>query len=427
MSFKLSLETLKPVVVGLGYVGLPLAVEIGKYFKVLGFDIDKERIQNLNKFQDHTREVSAEQLMLSEGCKFTSDSKKLAQSNFYIVTVPTPIDKNNRPDLVPLEQATKAIGALISEGDIVVYESTVYPGLTEELCVPLIEKISGLKLNKGFFVGYSPERINPGDKKHRLPDIVKVTSGSNLESAEFINKFYSVFISAGTYKASSIKVAESAKVIENVQRDVNIALVNELAVLFGSLDIDTYEVLKAAGTKWNFLPFVPGLVGGHCIGVDPYYLTHKAQEVGHHPELILAGRRTNDKMATYVADSLVLEFVKRKINMNAAKVLILGFTFKEDCPDIRNTKVSDIVNRLKELNLAVDIYDPVASNKEIQKEYGLEALDEIKEGYDAILCAVAHQEFIKNGISSLRLLCKKKGIIYDLKNMFPAEHSDMRL
>lgn len=415
-------------VIGLGYVGLPLAIEFSDKFPVIGFDINANRILDLNSGVDSTNEVEIKNLNKAHNIIFTSDPESLKSCNFYIVTVPTPINKNKRPDLGPLINASNLIATVLKKGDVVVYESTVYPGATEEDCVPILENISGLSLNKDFYVGYSPERINPGDKTHRLPDIKKVTSGSNKRSADFIDQVYKKIILAGTHKAESIKVAEAAKVIENTQRDLNIALINELAIIFNLMGIDTESVLKAAETKWNFLPFRPGLVGGHCIGVDPYYLTHKAESLGYNPEIILAGRRLNDGMASFVSSQLIKLLAKKNIKINSSKILILGLSFKEDCPDIRNTKVTDIIEELHEYNCKVSVYDPWVNKLEAKKEYGINLLDKIEDNeYDAIIIAVAHKEFKKMGIKKIRALGKSKHVVYDLKYLFSATQVDKRL
>ncbi len=415
-------------IIGLGYVGLPLAVSFGKKCKTLGFDINTARIEELNQGQDHTLEVSPEELKSVTNLSFSSNPQDIADCNYIIVTVPTPIDKNKQPDLTPLRKASEMIGKVISAGTTVIYESTVYPGATEEVCIPIIEQVSGLVFNQDFFAGYSPERINPGDKKHRLETIVKVTSGSTPEVADKVDELYRSIITAGTHKASSIKVAEAAKVIENTQRDLNIALINELAMIFSRIGIDTEEVLEAAGSKWNFLPFRPGLVGGHCIGVDPYYLTHKAEELGHHPQVILAGRRLNDNMGEYVVGRLVKKMLNEKIMVNGANVLLLGITFKENCPDIRNTKVVDIATELNNYHVNLDIYDPWANNAEVQHEYGLSLVDKPKtEGYDAIIAAVAHDEFKQWGTDKLRELGKENCVIFDLKYIFNKQDVDIRL
>ena len=424
----LNLRKCRIGVVGLGYVGLPLAVEFGKHFDTVGFDVKAPRIAELKAGRDSTLEVSKAELKGASRLTFTTDLADLKRCMVYIVTVPTPIDEYKRPDLTPLVKASESVGKVLKRGDVVVYESTVYPGCTEEVCVPILERESGLKFNKDFFAGYSPERINPGDKEHRLPSIKKVTSGSTPEVADFVNKLYASIITAGTHKASSIKVAEAAKVIENTQRDVNIALINELALIFNRLGIDTEEVLSAAGSKWNFLRFTPGLVGGHCIGVDPYYLTHKAQEIGYHPEMILAGRRLNDNMALYVADQITKLMSSKRIHVNGSRALVLGVTFKENCPDIRNSKVVDVVRELTKSGAEVDIYDPWADNAELKHEYGLRLTRNLQpKRYDAAVVAVAHKEFRELGAEGVRKLCKKSHVLYDIKQVFPASQVDGRL
>lgn len=424
----MQLAELRIAIIGLGYVGLPLAVEFGKKVPVMGFDIYQKRISELKNGQDHTLEVSPEELKQAVQLSYTASLEDLKDCNFFIVTVPTPIDDYKQPDLTPLVKASTSIGKVLKKGDIVVYESTVYPGATEEVCIPVLEEISGLTFNKDFFAGYSPERINPGDKLHRVTNILKITSGSTSEVADYIDKVYNLIIEAGTHKAPSIKVAEAAKVIENTQRDVNIALINELALIFNKLDIDTEEVLKAAGTKWNFLPFRPGLVGGHCIGVDPYYLTHKAQAIGYHPEIILAGRRLNDSMGAYVVTQLVKGMIKKKIQVEGSKVLVLGLSFKENCPDIRNTKVIDIVKELQEYHMDVDVYDPWIDSEETQQEYGITPVSQPTAGqYDAVILAVAHNEFKEMGIEAIRSLGKASHVLYDLKYVFSRSESDIRL
>ena len=424
----MNINNVKIAVIGLGYVGLPLAVEFGKKVNTLGFDINEARINELKSGQDHTLEVSSEELAQAKQLQFTASLEELAVSNFYIVTVPTPIDEYNQPDLTPLIKASTSIGKVLKKDDIVVYESTVYPGATEEVCVPILEEVSGLVFNKDFFVGYSPERINPGDKEHRVNNILKITSGSTQPIADYIDDVYRLIIDAGTHKASSIKVAEAAKVIENTQRDVNIALINELALIFNKMGIDTEDVLKAAGTKWNFLPFRPGLVGGHCIGVDPYYLTYKAQAIGYHPEIILAGRRLNDNMASYVATNLVKAMIQKDIKIKDANILILGLTFKENCPDIRNTKVVDIVKELKDYEANVDVYDPWINVTESQHEYGITPVSElVEQKYDAIVLAVAHHQFKELGADNIRKLGKKDVVIYDLKYVLEKQNVDIRL
>lgn len=418
----------KIAMIGLGYVGLPLAVEFAKYYDVVGFDINEARIQELKSGKDSSLEVEEDELAQATRLHYTTDPKDIADCHMYIVTVPTPIDKHNRPDLGPLIGASTGVGKVLKKNDIVVYESTVYPGATEEDCVPILERESGLKYNVDFFCGYSPERINPGDKEHRVKDIVKVTSGSNPDVADYVDKIYRKVIVAGTFKASTIRVAEAAKVIENTQRDVNIALINELSLLFNRLNINTLEVLEAAGTKWNFLPFRPGLVGGHCIGVDPYYLTHKAQEIGYNPEIILAGRRINDGMGAYVISQLLKIMTQKRIHVVDANVLVMGLTFKENCPDIRNTRVTDMIDELKKYNANVDVYDPWASSDEAKEEYGVELIPELKPGhYDAVIMAVSHKEFLKMGIDQIRALCKSGGVLFDVKSLFPADLVDGRL
>ncbi len=423
-----NIEQVKIAIIGLGYVGLPLAVEFGKKFSTVGFDINQARITELQSGQDHTLEVSSDELAQANMLTFSADLDALRGANFYIVTVPTPIDQHRQPDLTPLIKASETLGKVICAGDVVVFESTVYPGATEEDCIPVIERISGLRFNQDFFAGYSPERINPGDKEHRVTTIKKVTSGSTPEIAEFVDLVYRSIITAGTYKASSIKVAEAAKVIENTQRDLNIALINELAVIFNRMGIDTEEVLLAAGTKWNFLPFRPGLVGGHCIGVDPYYLTHKAQALGYHPEVILAGRRINDGMAKYVVSQLVKQMIKQQISVSGAKVLVLGLTFKENCPDIRNTKVVDILSELKEYGMQPDVFDPWVDAAQAEHEYGLTLVKQPQPAaYDAVILAVAHQQFRQLSASGIRAFGKTVHVLYDLKYLLSVEQSDLRL
>ena len=425
----MNLTDKKIAVIGLGYVGLPLAVEFGKKRAVIGFDIKDQRVSELASGVDHTLECSAEELREAKHLSFTSDSEQLKKAQVFIVTVPTPVDKANRPDLTPLVKASETVGNVLKLGDVVIYESTVYPGATEEVCVPVLEKYSGLVFNKDFYCGYSPERINPGDKEHRLPSIRKVTSGSTAEVAECVDGLYAEIITAGTYKASSIKVAEAAKVIENTQRDVNIALMNELSLIFNKLGIDTLEVLLAAGTKWNFLPFRPGLVGGHCIGVDPYYLTHKAQEVGYHPEVILAGRRINDSMAEHVADETVKLMLKKGLSVLGSKVLVLGLTFKENCPDVRNTKVVDIVKGLLAYNTLVDVYDPWVDLKEAKAEYGLNCLSSMPENntYSAVILAVGHDQFKAMGIDGIKAFAVENAVIFDVKAVLGMTGVDGRL
>jgi UDP-N-acetyl-D-galactosamine dehydrogenase len=415
-------------VIGLGYVGLPLAVEFGKRFPTIGFDVKADRIAELEQGIDTTLEVSADELAAAKQLRFATDSAALAACNFYIVTVPTPIGDGNRPLLTPLKSASTTIAGVISKGDVVVFESTVYPGATEEFCVPIIEQGSGLKMNTDFYVGYSPERINPGDKEHRLPSILKVTSGSTPVAADFIDAVYRSIITAGTHKASSIKVAEAAKVIENTQRDVNIALVNELAMIFDRVGIDTEEVLVAAGTKWNFLPFRPGLVGGHCIGVDPYYLTYKAEQLGYHPQMILAGRRINDNMSLYISAQIIKQMLAESIAPKQSRVLMLGLAFKENCPDVRNTKVVDIVAELASYGAKVDVYDPWVDADEARHEYGLDLVNEPEAGaYDVVVIAVAHNEFRALGEKGIRAFAKKRSVLYDIKYVLPAEAVDGRL
>ncbi|MEZ5925423.1 MAG: nucleotide sugar dehydrogenase [Hyphomicrobiaceae bacterium] len=415
-------------VIGLGYVGLPLATYMARHFPVLGFDISARRIADLKRGQDVTGEVTEEEFRAAKGLTFSDHPAELKSANVYVVTVPTPIDAANRPDLSPLEGASEIVGDALGAGDIVIFESTVYPGATEEVCVPILEARSGLRFNRDFYCGYSPERINPGDTRHRLPDIRKVTSGSTAEAAERVDQIYAKVITAGTHKASSIRVAEAAKVIENIQRDVNIALVNELAQLFRKLGLDTHEVLEAAGTKWNFHGYTPGLVGGHCIGVDPYYLTHKAQSIGFHPEMILAGRRINDGMAAWVAQDIVKAMLARKLRIDTARVLVMGFTFKENCPDTRNTKVADLVDELGTFVAQVEVYDPIADAEEAQRHYGIEVLHQAPAGpFDAIVLAVKHHSFVEGGRQALASRLAANGLIYDLKRVLPPESSDARL
>jgi len=424
----LSLKNLKIGIIGLGYVGLPLAVEFGKYYTTLGFDINKSRVNELLTGHDSTLEVSDAELENISMLTFSCLEEDLKNCNVYIVTVPTPIDDSNAPDLTPLRKASGLLGKFISKGDLVIYESTVYPGATEEVCLPIIEKVSGLIFNMDFFAGYSPERINPGDKVNTLTKIVKITSGSTPEAGKFVNELYQSIITAGTHLASSLKVAEAAKVIENTQRDLNIAIINEFAKIFNRLGIDTEEVLNAAGTKWNFLKFKPGLVGGHCISVDPYYLTHKALEVGYRPEVILAGRRINDGMGEYVATQLVKKLSSHKIHIDEAKVLMLGFTFKGNCPDVRNTKIIDIVNELKDFNMTVDIYDNWADKKDVKREYNIDLITDINcDYYDAIVLAVDHSEFKSMGVAAIRKFGKKNHVLYDVKHVFGPKDSDIRL
>lgn len=424
----LQLSELKIAIIGLGYVGLPLAVEFGKKVPVIGFDIHQKRIDELQSGQDHTLEVSPKELKQATHLSYTTNLQQLADCNFFIVTVPTPIDEFKQPDLTPLVKASESIARVLKKGDVVVYESTVYPGATEEVCIPVLEKNSGLKFNQDFYAGYSPERINPGDKLHRVTNILKITSGSTPAVADYVDQVYNLVVEAGTHKAASIKVAEAAKVIENTQRDVNIALINELALIFNKMGIDTEDVLTAAGTKWNFLPFRPGLVGGHCIGVDPYYLTHKAQSMGYHPEIILAGRRLNDGMGAYVVTQLVKAMLKKRIQVEDAKVLILGLSFKENCPDIRNTRIIDIVNELKEYHTQIDVYDPWVDAAEAEHEYGISPVQALENGkYDAVILAVAHHQFKDMGVQAIRALGKSEHVLYDLKYVLSQAESDLRL
>jgi UDP-N-acetyl-D-glucosamine/UDP-N-acetyl-D-galactosamine dehydrogenase len=423
-----SLEQTRLAVIGLGYVGLPLAVEFGKTRAVVGFDINAARITALQDGHDATLEVSDEELAEARYLRFSSSPSDLEACNTYIVTVPTPIDGYKRPDLTSLIKASETIGKVLKRGDVVIYESTVYPGATEEDCVPVLERISGLKFNVDFFVGYSPERINPGDKAHRLTTITKVTSGSTPEASNFIDDLYASIVKAGTHKAPSIRVAEAAKVIENTQRDLNIALINELAVIFNRMSIDTEAVLKAAGTKWNFLPFRPGLVGGHCIGVDPYYLTHKAEAIGYHPQIILAGRRLNDGMGAYVAGQMVKALLRKRIHVQGARVLIMGLTFKENCPDLRNTRVTDVIAELQDYGILVDVHDPWVDPAEAQHEYGITLINQLQEAtYDGVILAVAHRQFATMGADGLRKLCCRDHVLYDLKYILPVTDSDLRL
>jgi len=418
----------KIAIIGLGYVGLPLAVEFGKKYPTTGFDINGPRIAALILGHDSTLEVDEAELKQATQLSYTTDIEQLKSCNIFIVTVPTPIDSHKRPDLTPLEKASETVGKVLSKGDIVIYESTVYPGATEEVCVPILVQHSGLTFNKDFYCGYSPERINPGDKEHRLTTIKKVTSGSTPEIADTIDNLYKSIITAGTHKASTIKVAEAAKVIENTQRDINIALINELALIFKRLDIDTEEVLKAAGSKWNFLSFRPGLVGGHCIGVDPYYLTHKAMEVGYHPEIILAGRRLNDKMGKHVANEVTSLMTKKRILVVDSNILIMGLTFKEDCPDLRNTRVVDVVKELSSFHCNIDIYDPWIDKEESIREYGIRLVEQPEQGkYDAVIIAVAHHQFKAMSIDAIRALGKENHVLYDIKYILPAEQVDGRL
>jgi UDP-N-acetyl-D-galactosamine dehydrogenase len=422
------LEDSRIAVIGLGYVGLPLAVEFGKRFPTVGFDINPDRIAELGAGRDWTREASAAELASAVQLRYTSDPGALTACNVFVVTVPTPVGKDKRPLLTPLQQASETVGGVLESGDVVIYESTVYPGCTEEYCVPILERESGLTLNRDFYAGYSPERINPGDKTHRLASIMKVTAASTPEAADFVDALYRGIVTAGTHKAPSIKVAEAAKVIENTQRDLNIALINELALIFNRLGIDTGDVLAAAATKWNFLPFKPGLVGGHCIGVDPYYLTYKAEEIGYHPEMILAGRRLNDGMSGYVASRVIKLMIRRNISPAGARVLVLGLTFKENTPDVRNTKVADVVNELEDYGCAVDVYDPWADPAEARAEYGIELIGPPAAGaYDAIIIAVAHREFVELGAAGVRRLGSPNSVLYDIKHMLAKTESDGRL
>lgn len=428
MSYDFDLQRARIGVVGLGYVGLPLAVELGKLYPTVGFDVNAARIAELRAGKDSSLEVEPDELRAVEQLAYTDKVEDLSDCNIYIVTVPTPINEHKEPDLRPLQSASGTLGKLIKRGDIVIYESTVYPGATEEVCVPILEQVSGLEFNRDFFVGYSPERINPGDKKHRLVNIKKVTSGSTPQVADFVDALYRSIIVAGTHKASSVRVAEAAKVIENTQRDVNIALINELALIFNRLGIDTEEVLEAAGSKWNFLPFRPGLVGGHCIGVDPYYLTHKAQAVGYHPEIILAGRRLNDSMGAYVVNRVIKLMMQRHLLAKGSRVLILGLTFKENCPDLRNTRVVDIVSELTDYGIAADVYDPWVDPNEAEKEYAITPIEEPKPAsYDAVILAVAHRQFQEMGVEKLRELGKPGAVLFDVKHAFPASAVDGRL
>jgi UDP-N-acetyl-D-galactosamine dehydrogenase len=415
-------------IIGLGYVGLPLAVEFAKKFPVAGLDISTARIRELRDGRDSSLEVSPEDLAAATNLSYTDQPKDLQDCNVFVVTVPTPIDGHKNPDLRPLIAASRTVGGLIGAGDVVIFESTVYPGATEEDCIPIVEETSGLVFNRDFYAGYSPERINPGDREHRVTTIKKVTSGSTPEAADFVDALYASIIVAGTHKASSIKVAEAAKVIENTQRDVNIALVNELSLIFNRLGIDTEEVLKAAGTKWNFLPFRPGLVGGHCIGVDPYYLTHKAQAIGYHPAMILAGRRINDGMGEHIASTIVKLLLSRNLSVNGGKALIFGLAFKENCPDLRNTRVVDIVAELQSYGMAVDVFDPWVNPGEAEAEYGLLPVNRPEAGaYDALVLAVGHRQFTEMGITGIRALGKSTAVVYDVKYLFPPDQTDGRL
>lgn len=421
-------KDVRVAVIGLGYVGLPLAVGFGREMSTLGFDINGPRIAELKDHRDHTLEVSPDELKAAAHLRVSDDPAELAECNVFIVTVPTPIDEAKRPDLRPLESASRTVGRAIRRGGVAIFESTVYPGATEEVCVPIIERESGLKYNVDFFAGYSPERINPGDKQHRLESIMKVTSGSTPEAADFVDTLYQRVVHAGTHKASSIRVAEAAKVIENTQRDLNIALINELALIFHKLGIDTSDVLAAAGTKWNFLPFRPGLVGGHCIGVDPYYLTHKAQQIGYHPEVILSGRRINDGMGAHVAERVIKQMIKRRIHTAEANVLVMGLAFKENCPDLRNTRVTDVIAEFRSYHANVDVYDPWVSAEEARHEYGLDLIGEPKPGhYDAIILAVGHHQFMAMGPERIRALGKPDCVLFDVKQILPRDAVDDRL
>ena len=423
-----SLTSTKIAIVGLGYVGLPLAVEFGKHFDTVGFDIHTGRVDELRAGQDLTRETPPGELAAATRLRFSTDIDDIAACNVFIVTVPTPVDEANRPDLNPLQSASASIGTVLKPGDIVIYESTVYPGTTEEICVPVLERVSGLRFNQDFFCGYSPERINPGDRQHRLPTITKITSGSTPATADFVDALYRHIITAGTHKAPSIKVAEAAKVIENTQRDVNIALVNELAMIFNAMDIDTHDVLAAAGTKWNFLPFKPGLVGGHCIGVDPYYLTHKATVLGYHPELILAARRINSRMGLYVAHQVIRLMAHKRIHVIGSRILVLGLTFKEDCPDLRNTRVVEIVRELQAAHAEVDVHDPWADADEATRKLGITPIARVGHGvYDAIVLAVAHQRFAELGSEAIRRFGREACAIFDIKNLLLRDVADGRL
>jgi UDP-N-acetyl-D-galactosamine dehydrogenase len=418
----------KICIVGLGYVGLPLAVEFSKTYQTVGFDINTKRVRELQEGNDSTLEVERNSLQPTDKLTYTDNIEDIRSSDVYIVTVPTPIDENKNPDLSPLIEASELIGKILKKNNLVIYESTVFPGATEEICAPILSTLSELKLNRDFYLGYSPERINPGDKEHRVTDIIKVTSGSTEEAAELIDKLYKTVISAGTFRASSIRVAEAAKVIENTQRDINIALINELAIIFDRLDIDTLEVLEAAGTKWNFLPFRPGLVGGHCISVDPYYLTHKAQEIGYNPEVILAGRRINDSMGNFISNQVIELMLQKEIEVENSHILILGLAFKENCPDLRNTRVIDIVNELKTHNVKIDIYDPWIDENSANQEYNIDMAQELKDNtYDAIIVAVAHDVFKELGSAKIKALGKQNCIIYDVKSMLSKDVIDGRL
>lgn len=423
-----ALDNARLGIIGLGYVGLPLAVEFGKQYPTVGFDINAHRIKELQLGRDTTLEVDSKELAQAEFLTYSDDAENLATCNVYIVTVPTPVNQHKQPDLHALRKASETIGRVLKKDDVVIYESTVYPGATEEDCVPVLEKISGLIFNKDFYVGYSPERINPGDKTHRLTSILKVTSGSTPETADFVDALYRSIITAGTHKASSIRVAEAAKVIENTQRDVNIALINELALLFNRLGLDTEEVLQAAGTKWNFLPFKPGLVGGHCIGVDPYYLTYKAQSIGYNPEVILSGRRINDGMGRYVASQVIKLMLHKRIHVLQARILIMGLTFKENCPDLRNTRVIDIIDEFRDYGAEVDVYDPWVDRRAALEEYAIQPLSELRsDSYDAIILAVAHDHFKQMSSAQIRALGKENAVLFDIKHILPAADVDGRL
>ncbi|PLS23631.1 Vi polysaccharide biosynthesis protein VipA/TviB [Amylibacter cionae] len=422
------MKSARIAVIGLGYVGLPLAVEFGRLFPTVGFDLNAGRIASLRKGEDFTREVTPDELAQAQHLQFVDTVEKIRDCNVYVVTVPTPVDAHKRPDLGPLLAASQSVGGVLSKGDVVIFESTVYPGATEEDCVPVIEAASGLVFNRDFFVGYSPERINPGDMQRRLPSIVKVTSGSTSEAADFVDSLYSAIVPAGTHKAPSIAVAEAAKVIENTQRDLNIALVNELAMIFHRLGIDTADVLAAAGTKWNFLPFKPGLVGGHCIGVDPYYLTHKAQAVGYNPEVILAGRRINDAMGKVVASELIKAMIRKGVAIEGAEILVMGLTFKENCPDLRNTRVVDVIAELQDYGVTVHVHDPWADPDQARAIYGIDLVESPEQGrYDAVVLAVAHDEFAKDDPAKISALCASPSVIYDLKHILPKSVADLRL
>jgi UDP-N-acetyl-D-galactosamine dehydrogenase len=422
------LDSTKIGIIGLGYVGLPLAVEFGKQYPTIGLDIKEDRVTELREGVDSTLEVSSAEIAEADQLVFTARPDDLANCNVYIVTVPTPIDAYNRPDLSYLRSSSETVGKMLKAGDIVIYESTVFPGATEEVCVPVLEAVSGMTFNTDFFAGYSPERINPGDKEHRVSNILKVTSGSTPEVADYVDALYRSIVTAGTHRASSIRIAEASKIIENTQRDLNIALINELALICNQLGIDTLEVLEAAGTKWNFLPFRPGLVGGHCIGVDPYYLTHKAQEISYHPEVILAGRRLNDDMGRYIAEQVVKLMMARKIQVSGSRALVMGLTFKEDCPDLRNSRAIDVVRELQRYNVVVDLHDPCVSPDDVRKEYNLEMEPAPEQGnYDAVIIAVGHKQFRDAGADGLRALCKPNGLLYDVKSILPLETVDGRL